>query len=648
MWWYARRSSLCACLALLLTAGMMGAELASLGADIVVRKDGKRSAKLLVGTSFLAKLLRKSPGETLFTGSDSEALQRAIDLLNDPPRVSGGSIWIRGGTYRLKKQGLVLPLPSYPYRIFGDGIDRTVLVYRGKGEAIGYGTALWKSSHNNVLTLSDFTLRITSDARFGIRILTSNFSTVERVRIVASKGSRPYCAISNEGPGGQTKLFENLAIEGPFEVGVFISTDHMTLVGISVEGFRRYGFQGGWDALCFAKLRAGRGALAGITGGKRRAGYVRCNMAHYDLNIREFYWRYSLESWGMGALAEVEDLSPPRKGYATVAYSWGWGVLALRSPPRVQPVRTTRGSIITVLEETLWGKLRPEPPPHLSSWRSEPDIVVFKEKGLCKAQVAGGPLVESLGSATVIAQGKDDSEVIQKACDAVPAGGRLVLEEARYQLSRPIVIRKRMAMDGLREWCYLVRDNKTQKMTRPLRAGTIITSQGDCFVVESAGRNPLPFTLSHIQFDGVRGRCVVLRNTSALLENLRLTRCSSPSLVIEGGKGNVVQMVTGGGKPAIDDRGLRTLVISNQHFSTTGAVRLGMYGAVIGGHINNSAIITQPLGLDKWAVVIGNKAEGGSPKCYVADNATLYLLSAGGGHPGVAEINGGKVVVLGK
>jgi hypothetical protein len=54
------------------------------------------------------------------------------------------------------------------------------------------------------------------------------------------------------------------------------------------------------------------------------------------------------------------------------------------------------------------------------------------------------------------------------------------------------------------------------------------------------------------------------------------------------------------------------------------------------------------MGVENFAVVIGNMAEGGSKTCYVADFATLYLLGAGGGFPGVAEFDGGKVVVVGK
>jgi hypothetical protein len=122
--------------------------------------------------------------------------------------------------------------------------------------------------------------------------------------------------------------------------------------------------------------------------------------------------------------------------------------------------------------------------------------------------------------------------------------------------------------------------------------------------------------------------------------------------VIDGGKGSVISMVTGGGEPAIEDKGEGTLVIACQHWCGVDrknwAVRIGKFGAVIGGHVNFNAITTQKMGVENFAVVIGNMAEGGSKTCYVADSATLYLLGAGGGFPGVAEFDGGKVVVVGK
>jgi hypothetical protein len=625
-----------------------GVELCSLGADLVVTKDGKRS-KLLIGSRFMATVVGKEVGSICFVGQDGEVLQKAIDLLNQPPKVCGGSIWIKAGKYEMKEKRLVLPLPSYPYRIFGDGIDKTVLVYRGDGEAIGYGEALWKPAHNNVLELSDFTLRIEGNAKFGIRILVSNFSTVQRVRIIASSNSRPYCAISNEGAGGQTKLFRNIRIEGPFEIGIFISTDHMTLMQISVEGFRKYGILGGWDCLFSARLRGASGAIAGIAPPEAGAGYVRCEMSNFDLNIREFYWRHIFDNWGRGAIADIEDLTPPMKGYAVIYQPRGWAVISFRKPPLAK-ISEGKG-VVSVVEQRLWEKICPRIPAYIDELPSEPSVVVFKDGRTCKAQVVSDSLAKSLGVpvGTAIVSSNDDAEVLQKVCDILPSSGKLILEEGTYNLSHPVkVCRKELAIEGQRRWCHLVYDPQAGKELPPPRAGTVVNAKEDAFVIEDASK----FQLAHLQFNDVGGTAIKLARTSAFIHDVGLARCSWPGIVIDGGKGSVISMVTGGGEPAIEDKGEGTLVIACQHWCGVDrknwAVRIGKFGAVIGGHVNFNAITTQKMGVENFAVVIGNMAEGGSKTCYVADSATLYLLGAGGGFPGVAEFDGGKVVVVGK
>jgi len=619
----------------------------SLGADLVVEKAGDKSSKVLIGTRFMSQVLNKPVGEVAFLGSDQEALQRAIDLLNNYPKVCGGTILVREGIYKLGSKGLVLPYPSYPYRIFGKGVGKTILCYSGNGEAIGYGEAVWKAGHNNVLHLSDFSLHIEGNASYGIRILTSNFSTVERIRITAVPKARPYCAISNEGPGGQTKLFRNIQIEGPFEIGVFISTDHMTLMQISVEGFRKYGLLGGWDALYSVRLKAGKGAIAGIAAGKPSAGYVRCDMAPFDLNIREFYWRHVWENWGRGAIADVEDLSPPQEGYATISQPQGWAIVAFKSLPKAKAVEVGKRGIVSILDIATWNNLRPQIPKHIDEPLPEPDVVIFKDGKLCKAQVVSKRVASSLRVpiGAIIAASADDAEVIESACQILPRGGRVVLEEATYELRRPVAIpwEKELAIEGTRSWCHLVVDPKTRKEVPAPRSGTIITGEG--FVFKDVGEGIAKFVLAHIHLLNLKTPLKLIR-TKAFLNDVRFTNHPQPAIIIEEGEGNTLQMLAP--SFSLDDRGKSTFLIAGQNFREYG-VRLGRFGVVIGGHLNwKGAVTTQKLNPEEWAMVIGNMAEGGSEACYIADGATLYLLSAGGGFPGIAEVNDGKAIVLGK
>lgn len=642
---------------------VLSVEPASLGSDLVVVKTGEGKSEVLIGTRFMSSVLNKPVGSVALSGSDYESLQGAINLLNNSPKVCGGSIWVKEGVYDIKNKGLVLPLPSYPYHIFGNGTEKTILIYRGAGEAIGYGEALWKPGHNNVLQLSDFTLRIDGDAKYGIRILISNFSTVERVHITASAEVRPYCAISNEGPGGQTKLFRNIQITGPFEVGVFNSTDHMTLMQISVDGFRKYGLLGGWDALYSVTLTAGHGAVAGITGAPEQgAAYVRCDMAPFDINIREFYWRHVWENWGRGAIADVEDISVSQEGYATINQPVGWAVVAFKSLPKVKATEAGKKGSVVILDQSTWEKIRGQIqiPKYIDEPLVEPGVIVFKEGNVCKAQVVERKLANSLNvpaGAVIATSTVDDAEVIDSACRILPQGGRLVLEEARYHLKRPVRIpwSKELTVEGTRGWCYLIYDPKAGKEVPPPRKGTEIIADSDAFVFEGVGNGLAKFRLAHMQFGDVNGACIRLVHTSAFLKDIRLATRSWPAITVEGGKGNVFQMFTGGGEPAVDDRGEGTFFICEQHSCGTDITKkpvaclmLGKYGVVVGGHINTQAVRTQKIGPEGWAIVIGNMAEGGSENCYTADGTTLYLLSAGGSFPGIAEVSGGKVVVLGK
>ena len=653
---------------------VLSVEPPSRGADLVVEKVGRGTSKAVVGSRYLALQTGRVVGETVLFGQDADVLQGAIDLLSKPvwepverkfflvKGTYGGSIWIREGVYDLGTKGLVLPLPSFPFVIRGDGVDKTVLIYRGKGEAIGYGEALWKPSHNNVLFLSDLTLRITGNAKFGIRILTTNFTTVERVRIVADKGAKPYCAISNEGAGGQTKLFRKLTIEGPFEVGIFISTDHMVMAQITVKGFRKFGVQGGWNVLHDVTLLAGKGAVAGISPPeRRRAGYVRCDMPPWMLTLREFYWH--LGERGCWAISDVKDLTPPREGYATVRSPYGWAVVSFKSPPKCKPFEGK----VTVIDQELWRRIRPKIPEHIDRPLPEPDMVVYKIGGISFAQVVSRRLSSLLKvpRGAIVSASADDAKVVQFALDLLPQEGRLVLEEATYNFERPVRIPwgKNLTVQGLRCWCFLVGHPKLRKEVRPPREGTVIRAKGEAFVFKDVKPEGLDFfRMAHLQLQ-TGGTAIRLQRTSAFLEDIRIGRCPSPVVVIEGGRGNVLQMFTGSafkeleGKRissvVVDDRGEETFFLAMQHWAGRDAcLLLGRRAVVIGGHINSfrdaASVITHRLGLKEWAIVIGNYAEGSTAKCYTADGAVLYLFRAGGGNPGVYELHGGRVVVLGK
>jgi len=592
-------------------------------ADFVIYKDTK-GVHAKVGSNWLARVLGKSIGSIAFTTANgslttARLFQNAFYILH---KSGGGVVFVRQGIYDLGSEGFEIPF-STSFRLEGEGVDKTIFTYSGNNTAIAIGgKKLWGErggpSHNNWWIVRDFTIRVEGDCLYAMRLLQQNYGTIERIKVLASRGTKPKCGIAVEVGNTNLKLMRKVRIEGPFEVGLRSTTDHFTAIDIAVEGFRKVGIRlSGVNRLFGAELLAEKGAIAGISDWDTFEGEL---PPLFFGNIAAWYWNWREASYmtprdlfkeGFDTfpipVANIVDKTPPMEGYNTVLAVSSSFHVHLKHCKIKEPFRTIGGEVIKVDSE-VWERICPVIPSHIDEdVNLSPDLVVFKDNRYTKLQVASEKISKTAGVpvGAIIAQvdhAEDEQKVFELALHLLPKGGVLRVKQGTYNVQNGLKIPwgKNIVIDGDLPFVHFEATELEELKRRGIEPKQVTAFSGKNLIsFENVPKNPKHFDrfiLRHVNISGCRsGTALHLIGTKAVVKDVVV----NPStiyypdvrpIVIEKGSENVImtlfsygfEMV---GKIGIDDYGERSFIINVQ---TQGRakhlIRLGKNSIVIGAH----------------------------------------------------------------
>jgi hypothetical protein len=592
-------------------------------ADFVIYKDAK-GVHAKVGSRWLARGLGKGIGSIAFTTVDgslttAELFQRVFYILHER---GGGVVFVRQGIYDLGKEGFEIPF-STSFRLEGEGIDRTVFTYSGSDTAIAVGgKKLWGErggpSHNNWWIMRDFTIRVEGDCVYAMRLLQPNYGTVERVKILARKGTKPKCGVSVEVGNTNLKVVRKVRIEGPFEVGLRSTTDHFTAIDIVVKGFRKIGIRlGGVNRLFGAELLAEKGAIAGISDWDTFEGEL---PPLFFGNIAAWYWNWREGSYmtprdlfreGFDTspipVSNLVDETPPMEGYNTVLAASSSFHVHLRRCKLKEPFRTIGGEVLEV-DSKLWERVCPVIPSHIDEDVGlSPDLVVFKDDKYTKLQVASERIAEAIGApiGAIVAQvdrAEDEQKVFELALHMLPKGGVLRVKQGTYNVQNGLKIPwgKDIAIDGDLPFVHfeaIELEGLRKRGIEPKQATAF--SGKDLISFEKVPENPKRFDrfiLRHVNLSGCySGTALHLVGTKAVVKDVVINpntvyHPDVRPIVIEKGSENIImtlfsygfEMV---GKIGLDDHGERSFIINAQvQGRAKHLIRLGKNSIIIGAH----------------------------------------------------------------
>lgn len=226
--------------------------------DITVFKDSKGNTYSQVTSKSLAGHLKCAVGSIIYSSAqqgldDADVINKSIESLkgmSGNPNIGVGNILIKRGVYNLGAKGIKvhfqinlaisgegcdLNLPEQWLNLNPNAVAGTYLIYSGteKGIDCFYGG-------DQTFRLNDITVILREEAKFGIDILITRNTRLDRISVIALKPVGQ--GIRSVTRQGQPSYFTNIIVKGPVEVGFNVPfSDWYTLTNMYIDGFTKVG-----------------------------------------------------------------------------------------------------------------------------------------------------------------------------------------------------------------------------------------------------------------------------------------------------------------------------------------------------------------------------------------------------------------------